>query len=266
MRKVASAALAVPVLVLVYLPLLARRSVAARIGLVASVGVIVLAAAFGLSRPVPTTASAPSAPITALADDAFRSISAATDLRAAIDITFSEAMDPLSVAHSLSVAPANTVELAWNPARTVLTIRPTSHWAAGTYHTLSVAPGALSAAGRPMSSPVRAAFVTRPVTTGRGRRHRCRGCDRAVERVPPDLRSGDRHERRRGRNPTDARRGGDAGGGIFWNRRERRHHLSLPLWFRDHLLVPAQRSACAGNDVSTDRREPRGCGRRSRRC
>ncbi len=167
MRKVASAALAVPVLALVYLPLLARRSVAARIGLLASVGVIVFAAAFGLSRPVPTTATAPSAPITALADDAFRSIGAATDLRAAVDITFSEAMDPLSVAHSLSVAPANTVELAWNPAWTVLTIRPTSHWAAGAYHTLSVDPGALSAAGRPMSSPVRAAFVTRPVTTGR---------------------------------------------------------------------------------------------------
>ncbi len=167
MRKVASAALAVPVLALVYLPLLARRSVAARIGLLASVGVVVLVAAFGLSRPVPTTATAPSAPITALADDSFRSIGAATDLRAAVDITFSEAMDPLSVAKSLSVAPANTVELAWNSARTILTIRPTNHWAAGAYHTLSVAPGALSAAGRPMSTPVRAAFVTRPVTTGR---------------------------------------------------------------------------------------------------
>ena len=167
MRKVASAALAVPILVLVYLPLLARRSVAARIGLLASVGVIVFAAAFGLSRPVPTTATAPAAPITALADDAFRSIGAATDLRASVDITFSDAMDPVSVAQSLSIAPANTVALAWNPERTVLTIRPTSHWAAGAYHTLSVAPGALSAAGRPMSSPVRAAFVTRAATTGR---------------------------------------------------------------------------------------------------
>ncbi|HUQ78809.1 MAG TPA: Ig-like domain-containing protein [Patescibacteria group bacterium] len=167
MRKVASAALAIPVLALVYLPLLARRRVAARIGLLASVGVIVLGAAFGLSRPVPTTASRPSVPITAVADEAFRSIAAATDLRAAVDITFSEAMDPFSVAHALSVAPANTVELAWNVERTILTIRPTSHWAAGVSHTLSVAPGALSAAGRPMSGPVRAAFVTRSVTTGR---------------------------------------------------------------------------------------------------
>ena len=167
MRKVAAAALAVPVLALLYLPLLARRSVAARVGLVASVGVIVLAAAFGLSRPVPTTATAPSQPITALADDAFRSIGAATDLQAPVDITFSEAMDPTSVARSLSINPANTVELGWNPAGTILTIRPTSHWAAGTYHSLSVAPGALAANGRPMSSAVRAAFVTRPVTTGR---------------------------------------------------------------------------------------------------
>jgi uncharacterized protein YkwD len=165
LRKVASAILAVPVLALFYLPLLARRSVAARIGLLASVGVIVVAAAFGLSRPVPTTASAPSAPITALADDAFRSIGAATDLRAPVEITFSEAMDPLSVARSLTISPATTVRLSWNPAATVLTIVPTSHWAAGAYHAVSVAPGALAAGGRPMSNGVHAAFVTRPVTT-----------------------------------------------------------------------------------------------------
>jgi uncharacterized protein YkwD len=167
LRKVASAALAVPVLALFYLPLLARRSVAARIALLASVGVIVFVAAFGLSRPIPTTATAPSAPITALADDAFRSIGAATDLSAAVDITFSEAMDRVSVARSLTVRPATTIALAWNPAGTILTIKPTGHWAAGAYHTLSVAAGALAASGRPMSSGVQAAFVTRPTTTGR---------------------------------------------------------------------------------------------------
>jgi uncharacterized protein YkwD len=167
LRKVASAALAVPVLALLYLPVLARRSVAARIGLLASFGVLVLAAAFGLSRPVATTATPPGTPITALADDAFRSIGAATELRAPVDITFSEPMDPVSIARSLSLSPATTVELTWNATGTVLTITPTSHWAAGAYHTLSVAPGALAASGRPMSSGVHAAFVTRPMTTGR---------------------------------------------------------------------------------------------------
>ncbi|HEX2753986.1 MAG TPA: Ig-like domain-containing protein [Candidatus Limnocylindrales bacterium] len=167
MRKLAAAALAVPVLAIVYLPLLARRSVAARVGLVASVGVIVLVAALGLSRPVVTTASQPAPPITALADSAFRSIDAATDLHAAVDITFSEAMDPRSVAASLTVTPATATSISWNAARTVLTVRPTSSWAPGTYHTITVAAGTLAAGGRPMSTAVRAAFITRAPTSGR---------------------------------------------------------------------------------------------------
>ncbi len=167
MRKYAAAALAVPVLAVLYLPLLARRSIAARAALVASVGIVVLVAALGLSRPVATNAAPPAAPITALADDAFRSIGVATDLDAAVDIRFSEAMDPRSVAASLSVQPSTAVRLVWNAAGTVLTVRPASHWAAGTYHTVTIAPGTLAAGGRPMSTPVRAAFVTRPNTSGR---------------------------------------------------------------------------------------------------
>lgn len=167
MRKFAAAALAVPVLAIIYLPLLARRSVAARLGLVASVGIVVIVAALGLSRPVATTATQPAAPITALPDDAFRSIGAATDLRAAVDITFSEAMDPTSVAASLTVTPATPIQLSWNAARTVVTVRPATHWAPGTYHTISIAPGTLAAGGRPMASAVHAAFVTRAATSAR---------------------------------------------------------------------------------------------------
>lgn len=167
MRKVAAAALAVPVIAFLYLPLLARRSVAARVALLASVGVVVVAAALGLSRPVPATATAQSAPIAAVADEAFRSIGAATELRAPVDITFSEPMDPTSVAAALEIDPVTTVALSWNDARTVLTVRPTSHWSAGAYHSLAVAPGALAASGRPMSGAVRAVFITRSATSGR---------------------------------------------------------------------------------------------------
>jgi uncharacterized protein YkwD len=167
LRKVAAAALAVPVLAILYLPVLARRSVAARIGLVASVGIIVLVAALGLSRPVATSATQPAPPITALPDSAFRSIGAATDLHAPVEITFSEAMDPTSVAASVAVSPATAIRLSWNATRTVLTVRPASHWAAGTYHTITIAPGTLAAGGRPMSAVVHAAFVTRAATTGR---------------------------------------------------------------------------------------------------
>ena len=167
LRKIAAAVLAVPVLALLYLPVLARRSVAARVGLVASVGVVVLVAALGLSRPVATTATQPAPPITALPDSAFRSIGAATDLHAAVDITFSEAMDPTSVAASVVVTPETAIQLSWNATRTVLTVRPTRQWAAGAYHTITIAAGTLAAGGRPMSTVVHAAFVTRAATGGR---------------------------------------------------------------------------------------------------
>lgn len=167
MRKVAAAALAVPILALLYVPLLARRSVAARVALVASVGVLVTVAAFGLSRPVAVTATAPGAPISALPDEAFRTIGAATDLRAPVAITFSEPMNPASVATAVSVSPATATSLSWNADRTVLTVRPAVAWTPGTYHTISVAPGAMAETGRPMAQTIHAAFVTRPATGGR---------------------------------------------------------------------------------------------------
>ncbi len=167
MRKFAAAALAVPVLAFLYLPVLARRSVAARLALLASVGVVVVVAALGLSRPVATTASQPLPPVTALAASAFRSIGAATDLSAAVDITFSEPMDARSVAASLTVQPETSVATSWNDAGTILRVRPRASWAAGTYYTITVEAGTLAAGGRPMSGAARAAFVTRPATTGR---------------------------------------------------------------------------------------------------
>ncbi len=167
MRKVAAAALAVPIFAILYLPLLARRSVAARAVLLGTVGIVVALGAFGLSRPAPTAATAPEPPISALPDDAFRSISADTSLEAGVPIHFSEAMDATSVAAALTVEPQTAVDLVWSPDHKTLTVRPSNHWAAGTYHVITVAPGALAASGRPMSAVVRAAFVTRTLTTGR---------------------------------------------------------------------------------------------------
>ena len=167
LRKLAIAVLAVPVLAILYLPLLARRSVAARIGLLAGVGVIVIAAGVSLFRPVPITATAPAPTISALAADAFQSIAAATDLRAGVTVRFSEPMDRTSVGASLVVTPGNTYRVDWNAASTTATIVPTSHWAAGAYHTVTVEPGALAAGGRPLATAVRVAFVTRPPTAGR---------------------------------------------------------------------------------------------------
>ena len=167
MRKVAAAALAVPVLAVIYLPVLARRPIAARLALLATVGTIVFVTAFGLARPLPAAANPPAPPISALTDDAFRSISTGTDLHAGVPIHFSEPMDAASVAAALTLEPPTAVELEWNADRTTLTVRPASHWSAGAYQVVTVEPGALAATGRPMAAVARAAFVTRPATTGR---------------------------------------------------------------------------------------------------
>ena len=167
MRKVAAAALAVPVLAVIYLPVLARRPIAARLALLATVGTIVFVTAFGLARPLPAAANPPAPPISALTDDAFRSISTGTDLHAGVPIHFSEPMDAASVAAALTLEPPTAVELDWNADRTTLTVRPASHWSAGAYQVVTVEPGALAATGRPMAAVARAAFVTRPATTGR---------------------------------------------------------------------------------------------------
>jgi uncharacterized protein YkwD len=167
LRKVAAAALAVPVLAVIYLPVLARRPIAARLALLATVGTIVFVTAFGLARPLPAAANPPAPPISALTDDAFRSISTGTDLHAGVPIHFSEPMDAASVAAALTLEPPTAVELDWNADRTTLTVRPASHWSAGAYQVVTVEPGALAATGRPMAAVARAAFVTRPATTGR---------------------------------------------------------------------------------------------------
>ena len=166
MRKVAAAVLAVPVLAIIYLPVVARRSIATRLALVGSVGIVVAVAAFGLARPAPTTATPPAPPIRALPAAAFRSVVTGLDLHAGIPIDFSEPMDPKSVAAALSIEPAAAVERHRSSDHRSRTVSPSGHWPAGTYEVLTVQPGALAASGRPMSSVVRATFVTRPAVVG----------------------------------------------------------------------------------------------------
>ncbi len=168
MRKLAAAFLAVPVLAVIYVPVLLRRSIAARIGIALGVVSLIAFGAFGLVKPTSTVATPPLAPIVPLADAAFSSsIAAAAELNAPVSISFSAPMDQTSVAASLEVDPAVAVNLAWDPSGTRLTITPKAGWAAGTYHTITVRPGALGTSGRPMAVPARAVFLTRDATVGK---------------------------------------------------------------------------------------------------
>ncbi len=168
MRKLAAALLAVPVLALIYLPVLVRRTIAARIAVALGVGSLIAIGAFGLVTPKSTVATPPLPAIVPLTNAAFTStIAADTGLDAAVSISFSAPMDQRSVAASLDVDPAVSVELSWDATGTRVTIAPTRGWAPATYHTITVRPGALGASGRPMAVPARAVFLTRAATVGR---------------------------------------------------------------------------------------------------
>jgi uncharacterized protein YkwD len=168
LRKLAAALLAVPVLALIYVPVLLRRSVASRIGIALGVGSLIFIGAFGLIRPSGTAATPALPAIVPLSNTAFSStIAAGTELGAPVSISFSAAMDQTSVAASLDVEPVVPVSLAWDPSGTRVTITPKNGWSPATYHTITVRPGALGASGRPMAVPARAVFLTRAATQGR---------------------------------------------------------------------------------------------------
>jgi uncharacterized protein YkwD len=164
LRRVAVAALAVPVIALTYLPILLRRSIVARGILVVGIAAVVGLGASGFTRPTATVATAPGQPVP-LTSAAFT-----TDLRAgqepdaAVTIAFSTPMDPGSVRAHLSVDPPVSVALSWDEAGTTLTVAPTGAWNTARFHTITVAAGALALTGRPLSSPIRAAFLTRAAT------------------------------------------------------------------------------------------------------
>ncbi len=150
-----------PVLAIIYLSAGLRRSLFARTGFAIGLGAILAFGVILTMRPAPTTATPPSA-ILPLTAGTFRTV-VATDraLGAPVTIEFSAPMDQASVAAALKVSPATKVDLAWDKSARALTITPQGHWAAGTYHTVTVDAGALAATGAPMATPARAAFLTR---------------------------------------------------------------------------------------------------------
>ena len=165
MRKLIVAILAVPVLAAIYGATALRRS-----GIVRATVALSLGAALGMGvvafvRPTLTTATPPT-DIVPLTQAAFRtSVGTGVELQAAAVVGFSTPMERASVEAALVVEPPTAVELLWNDDDTAVTIVPVGHWAADTYHTITVQPGALAGTGRPLTKPVRSAFLTRGPTT-----------------------------------------------------------------------------------------------------
>ena len=167
MRKFAAAALALPILALVYGPVFARRILAGRMGIgigtLAISGIVVV----GLAAPVQTQAHPPvtASPVgpAALAG----SIEPHHGLREPVRLSFSSPMDAASVASALTVEPSTPVALAWDTAGRALTVAPKVGWKAGTYYTVTISAAAADATGQKLSAPARAIFTTRSAIGGR---------------------------------------------------------------------------------------------------
>ena len=150
-----------PVLAAIYATTALARSGFVRGGVAVGLGTLVGLGAVSLVRPSVTTATPPTemVPLTQAAFSTSVATGVAVDAPATI--TFSTAMDRASVKASLVVEPETAIELRWTPDDAAVTIVPVGHWVAGTYHTITVQPGALARSGRPLTVPARSAFLTR---------------------------------------------------------------------------------------------------------
>ena len=165
MRKYLVAILAVPVLVSVYAATALGRSKMISVGVAISLGAVLALGAISLARPTVTTAS-PVRDIVPLTQAAFRTaVGTKVRLDAPATITFTTPMERDSVEAALTVHPRTDVTFRWSAQDTILSIIPATHWEAGTFYTITVRAGALASTGRPMTTPVRAAFLTRPAAS-----------------------------------------------------------------------------------------------------
>lgn len=165
MRKLTIAILAVPVLALIYGATALRRSGIVRGTVAIGLGAVIGLGVIALGRPALTTATPPT-DIVPLTQAAFRtSVGTGVELHAPATIGFSTPMERTSVEAALVVNPATAVEFHWSDDSTSVSIVPVGHWALDTYHTITVQPGALASTGRPLTAPLRSAFLTRGPAT-----------------------------------------------------------------------------------------------------
>lgn len=157
--------MAVPVLGLLYLPVIARRSAAARIGALLSIVAILAVGLLSLlpaaSRAVAPTATAPIAQARLV-----NQVQARHPTHQAVTIDFSQPMDRASVQAALTITPVAQARFAWDTDSRSLSVSPATAWSADTYYSIAVGTGARSRDGVALGSVVRAIFVTAPAPEG----------------------------------------------------------------------------------------------------
>jgi Bacterial Ig-like domain len=167
LRKLAAAALALPVLATLYVPILLRRSVAFRVALGLGVAGLLGLGFLALSGPRGTAASVPPSSAPLDTSSFAETVQPDRGLHAPATITFAAAMNPASVAAALTVDPTTPVTTSWDTAGRTLTISPQRMWTPATYYTIKVGTSARDTSGHTLTQAARALFTTRAATTAR---------------------------------------------------------------------------------------------------
>jgi hypothetical protein len=167
LRKYAAAALALPVLATLYVPILLRRSIALRLVVGLGVAGLLVLGALAVLSPRAIAAKAPTVSAPLDAASFAQAVDAAHRLHDPIRLGFSSPMNTASATAALTVVPATPVTTSWDKAGKTLTVSPTGMWQPGTLYTVKVAATALDASGQPLGQAARALFNTRPATTAR---------------------------------------------------------------------------------------------------
>jgi uncharacterized protein YkwD len=89
-----------------------------------------------------------------------QSVGMAIDTRAAIQIPFDSPMDAASVESTLSLLPEHSVEFAWNPERTVLTVAPERLWRTDERYLVVIGAESLTADAASLGRAKRFSFTT----------------------------------------------------------------------------------------------------------
>jgi len=166
LRRIVAAILAIPVLAVLYLPVLRRRGIAIRAGLAAGAGLLIVVAAVGaLPRPASALPPVVAGPIAA--ERFGPNVQSRETLDGAVAFDFATPMDQASVAAELSVDPVTPVTLAWLDTGRKLLVSPRVGWSPETYYTITIGPAARDAAGAAITYPLRTAFFTRGPTGAR---------------------------------------------------------------------------------------------------
>jgi len=166
LRKLAAAALALPILASMFLSAAFRKSGPARLFLmVGAVGVIVAGLLAGLpAEPVAGTGVPTFAPLAPQAD-ALRA-DGNLSLDAPFRIQFTKPMNESSVEAALSLNPKLDVTYKWDATAQVLSLAPRPHWEPQTQYQVDISSAATDQQGLGISTPMQSIFQSGLPTSG----------------------------------------------------------------------------------------------------